>query len=96
MPPSVRKLSPGEWVIGFMTLDGALIGELVALDVGHDELSLRVEGLREKLATGQAMGITIGKLQAGDIRIFGSGYFPPPQGGPLSERLRNLARKLVE
>ncbi len=96
MPQSIRKLAPGELVIGFMTIDGALIGELVEPDIGHEELSLSVEGLRAKLATGQVIGITIGKSPAGDVRVFGSGRFPPPYGVPLSIRLRDLARKLVE
>jgi hypothetical protein len=96
MPQAVRKLTPGQVVIGFMTLDGQLIGELVQPEVGHDELSLRALGLRAKLASGHAVGITIGKSPEGEIRVFGSGYFPPPGGARLGEALQNAARRLVE
>jgi hypothetical protein len=74
----VRKLSPGEVVIGLMTLSGKRIGELTSPDVGHDELSSRVPGLRARLAAGQAIGITLMKTKESAIKVFAPGYFPHP------------------
>jgi hypothetical protein len=96
MPQAVRKLSPGEVVIGFMTVDGKLIGELAEPRIGHARLSLGMEGLLARLSSGQAVAITIGKSASGIITVFGSGAFPPPGGKPLSQELKDRARRLVE
>jgi hypothetical protein len=96
MSQAVRKLAPGEVVIGFIRPDGTLIGEWADASIGHDAHSYTVAGLRSQLAGGQAIAVTIGKSAAGKIRVFGSGAFPPPGGGPLSRGLRDLASKLVE
>jgi hypothetical protein len=96
MPQDVRKLALGEVIIGFMTPDGKLIGEFAEARVGHEALSLRTEGLRAKLASGQAVAITLGKSATGAITVFGSGAFVPPGGKPLSEELKDRARRLVE
>ena len=96
MSQAVRKLSPGEVVIGFIHPEGTLIGELVDAQIGHEELSYRAESLRSKLASGLAIAITIGKRDDGTVKVLGSGAFPPLGGGPLSNTLRNLAATLVE
>jgi hypothetical protein len=95
MPPAARKLSPGEVVIGFVEPDGTLIGELASAAVGHDAHSYSVPGLRSRLASGQAIAVTIAKSMSGEIRVFGSGAFPPP-GGILSSSLKAIASHLVE
>ena len=96
MPKAVRKLTPGDVVIGFIRPDGELIGHLVDAAIGHDVHSYTIPGLRSKLATGQAIAVTIGKTTSGVIKVFGSGAFPPPGGGALSQALRDLASQLVE
>jgi hypothetical protein len=53
-------------------------------------------GLRSLLHNGQTIAITIGKRQDGTMVVFGSGCFPPPGGGPLSDHFKELAAKLVE
>ena len=84
MPQAVRKLTPGEVVIGFVRPDGSLIGDLADAAVGHDNHSYSVSGLRAQLAAGQAIAVTVGKSAAGVIQVFGSGAFPPPGGVPLT------------
>jgi hypothetical protein len=96
MQPAVRKLAPGEVVIGFIRQDGSLIGEFADAAIGHDAHSYTVPGLRSQLANAQAIAVTIGKASDGTIRVFGSGAFPPPGGGPLSAALKQLAGQLVE
>jgi len=96
MPPSVRKLAPEEVVIGFISPNGELIGELVDFSIGHEAHSYTVFGLRSKLATGHAIGITIGKSRTGDIKVIGSAAFLPPGGRVLSDALCDLAKRLVE
>lgn len=96
MSQAVRKLTPGEVVIGFIRPDGSLIGELVSVAISHEAHSYSVSGLRDKLITGQAIAVTIGKTLKGEIQVFGSGMFPPPGGRKLSHQLRMLAGRLVE
>jgi hypothetical protein len=96
MPQAVRKLTPGEVVIGFIRPTGELIGELADASIGHDAHSYTVPGLRSQLASGQAIAITIGKMSSGKITVFGSGAFPPPGGGSLSRSLKGHASRLVE
>jgi hypothetical protein len=79
-----------------MRSDGSLIGQLSEPSIGHDTLSYAYPGLRSLLASGQAIAITIGKRRDGTIVVFGSGCFPPPGGGPLSDHFKELAAKLVE
>jgi hypothetical protein len=92
----VRVLQPGEVVIGFIRLDGRLIGSLADASLGHDALSYTIPGVRAQLAMGQAVAVTIGKSTTGVIKVFGSGAFPPPGGVPLSKILRDLASQLVQ
>ncbi len=96
MSQAVRQLTPGEVVIGFIRLDGELIGELVDAAIGHDVHSYSVPGLRSQLASGQAIAVTIGKTSSGAIMVFGSGAFPPPGGGILTQTLKDLASQLVK
>lgn len=95
MAEGVRKLQPGDTVIGFMTRDGKLIGQFADPSLGHDALSVMTPGLRSQIQSGQAIAITVGKSKDGVIRVFGSGTFPPP-GGTLSDLFKRLAEKLVE
>jgi hypothetical protein len=96
MSQAVRKLSPGEVVIGFIRPGGELIGELTDAAIGHDAHSYSVSGLRSQLSSGQAIAVTIGKTADGVVKVFGSGAFPPPGGGPLSQTLKEHAARLVE
>jgi len=96
MSQAVRKLTPGEVVIGFIGPNGELIGELVDASIGHDTHSYTVPGLRSQLASGHATAVTIGKTSGGAIKVFGSGAFPAPGGGPLNQTVRDLASRLVE
>jgi hypothetical protein len=96
MAAAVRKLVPGEVIIAFVRPDGTLIGDFADPSLGHDTLSYSVPSLRGKLATGHAIAITLAKTQDGKIKVFGSGAFPPPEGGLLSPALRELCSKLVE
>ena len=93
---AIQKLAPGETLIGFMRPDGSLIGQFSEPSIGHDALSYAYPGLRPLLASDQAIAITIGKRQDGTIVVFGSGCFPPPGGGPLSDDFKGLAARLVE
>jgi hypothetical protein len=96
MPSLPRQLKPGETLIGFISLDGKLIGEFASPAIGHEMLALQVPGLRSRLERGQAIGITIGKRDDGTISVFGSAAFSPTGAQPLSEALKELARRLVE
>lgn len=91
-----RKLAPGETIIGFIRPDGTLIGQFARPRVGHDALADNYPGLRSDLNAGRAIAITIGNRSDGIIEVFGSGYFPPPGGVPLSAHLKSLAARLVE
>lgn len=88
MSQPVRKLFPGEVVIGFVRPTGELIGELVDAAVGHDVHCYSVPHLRSQLARGHAIAVTIGKASDGSIKVFGAGAFPPP-GGVRSVRRSN-------
>jgi len=83
-------------VIGFMQADGSLIGDFVDAAIGHDVHSYTVPGLRSQLSSGHAIAITIGKSASGVIHVFGSGAFPAPDGKPLSQTFKELAKQLVE
>jgi len=96
MSQAVRKLTPGEVVIGFINPNGELVGELVDVAVGHEAHSYSVSGLRARLSSGRVIAVTIGKSSSGEIRVFGSGMFPPPGGGRLNPALCELASRLVE
>lgn len=96
MAAARRKLNPGETVIGFVRLDGSLVGQFADPNIGHDALSYNYPGLRAQLNGGQAIAITIGKGLDGTIRVLGSGCFPPPGGVPLSASFKALVAKLVE
>lgn len=96
VPAARRKLSVGEFVIGFMRPDGRLIGRFAHPRLGHDALADKHPGLRSDLGHGRAIAITIGKHTDGTIHVFGSGHFPPPGGVPLSAQMKALAARLVE
>jgi hypothetical protein len=96
VPAVRRKLSAGEFVIGFMRPNGSLIGHFAPLRMGHDAIADSYPGLRSELRLGRAIAITIGKHADGTIHVFGSGHFPPPAGVPLSAQLKALAAQLVE
>lgn len=90
-----RQLKTGETLIGFMSLDGKLIGEFAGPAMGHEMLALQVPGLRSRLEN-KAIGITIGKKPDGTISVFGSAAFSPIGAQPISQALKDRARRLVE
>ena len=94
MAEGMRRLNPGETVIGFMTRDGKLIGELADAKLGHAVLSDLYPHLASRLKSGDAIAITLFKMRDGTIKAFGSGTFPPP-GGTLSGYLQKFAERLV-
>jgi hypothetical protein len=79
-----------------MSPDGKLIGEFASPAVGHDILVLQVPGLKTRVARGHAVAITIGKRLDGTIAVLGSGGYPLPGGQPLSQEMKDRARRLVE
>lgn len=88
----------GQIFIGFVDRHGRLTGELVnARKVkGHEELAYMYEGLLSKLKSGQAFGVTVGKMSDGTIVAYGSGTFPPPGGIKMAEYFRELVKRLIE